>query len=168
MKPFWSLPKARRSAFFIDELRAASRQSGGVRGIRLAKGDQAVGMEVIRLDEDLLVVTRKGFGKRTLAGQYPRKHRGGQGVKTFMVTAKTGDLVATRMVNSTQEIVIISRDGIIIRTPVEHISTQGRSTQGVTLMDVGQGDAVAAVAVVDLQSDHLTKAASQLPHGGYP
>ena len=150
--------------FAIKELRSASRQSGGVRGVRLAKGDRVVGMEVARPSASLLVISSNGHGKRTLVGDYPRKHRGGLGVITFKTNPKTGELVATRMVSSSQELMIISQEGIVIRTPVEHISIQGRATQGVKLMDVGKGDAVAAVAAVDLQRDYAETAAS-LPTG---
>ena len=137
--------------FAVSALRSASRLSGGVRGINLAAGDSVVGMDVIRPKEALLVVSALGHGKRTPVEEYPPQTRGGQGVITFKVHAKSGELVAARIVNATHELMLISEKGIVLRTPVAHISLQGRSTQGVRLIDVGKGDAVAAVAVVDMQ-----------------
>ena len=137
--------------FSVRLLRSASRLSGGVRGIRLAPGDSVVGMEVICPKEALIVVSALGHGKRTPVEEYPVQGRGGQGVVTFKTHAKSGDLVATRMVNPGHELILISEKGIVLRTPVAHISLQGRSTQGVRLMDVGKGNAVAAATLVDLE-----------------
>ena len=139
--------------FAVRSLRSASRLSGGVRGIKLAPGDGVVGMEILRPGEALLVVSALGHGKRTPVEEYPLQGRGGQGVITFKTHAKSGELVAARMVSSAHELMLISEEGIVLRTPVAHISKQGRSTQGVRLMDVGEGDAVAAVAFIDMQRE---------------
>jgi len=139
--------------FAVGSLRSASRHSGGVRGIKLAGGDTVVGMNIARPGEALLVVSALGHGKRTPVEEYPLQARGGQGVITFKTYAKTGDLVAARVVNAAHELMLISEDGIVLRTPVAHISLQGRPTQGVILMDVGEGDRVAAVAVIDMQRE---------------
>ena len=141
--------------FAVRALRAASRLSGGVRGIKLASGDTVVGMDVFRPREALLVVSALGHGKRTPREEYPLQGRGGQGVITFKTHAKSGELVAARVVNPDHELMLISEEGIVLRTPVAHISLQGRSTQGVKLMDVdvGEGEAVAAVAVIDMQRE---------------
>jgi DNA gyrase subunit A len=136
--------------FPVSQLRSASRQSGGVRGIRLAKGDRVVGMEIARPDQELLVVSSKGYGKRTTFEEYPTQGRGGQGVRTFTVNEKRGQLVTARTVNSEQELMLISEDGIVIRTTVDSIAIQGRATMGVTLMGVGARDTVASVASIDL------------------
>jgi DNA gyrase subunit A len=136
--------------FPVRQLRSASRQSGGVRGVRLAKGDRVVGMEIARPDQELLVVSSKGYGKRTTFEEYPMQGRGGQGVRTFTVNEKRGQLVAALTVNSNQELMIISEDGIVIRTTVDSIAVQGRATMGVTLMGVGPSDTVASVASIDL------------------
>ncbi|HEV8575397.1 MAG TPA: DNA gyrase subunit A [Dehalococcoidia bacterium] len=148
--------------FAVKRLRSASRLSGGVRGIRLASGDRVVGMEIASAAEALLVVSEFGFGKRTLVDEYPLHGRGGQGVRTFKTNPKTGELMAARMVDPTHELILISEGGIVLRTPVEHISRQLRSTQGVTLMDV-EGDRVAAVAVIDMERDYGTP--EELPTG---
>ena len=136
--------------FPVRQLRSASRQSGGVRGIRLAKGDRVVGMEIARPDQQLLVVSSKGYGKRTRFEEYPTQGRGGQGVQTFTVNERRGQLVAAHTVNSKQELMLISEDGIVIRTTVNSIAVQKRATMGVTLMGVGPRDTVASVASIEL------------------
>jgi DNA gyrase subunit A len=149
--------------FAVKTLRSASRTSGGVRGIRLATGDSVVGMEVATPDDAMLVVSALGHGKRTPVAEYPLQGRGGSGVITFKRHAKSGNLVTARKVNPSHELMLISEDGIVLRTPVEHISMQGRSTQGVKLMDVGGDNAVAAVAVIDMQRSY--DLAEGLPSG---
>jgi len=138
--------------FAVSELRASSRTSGGVRGIRLAPGDQVVSMDVTHPDSFLLVVTTNGFGKLTPIDDYPGQHRAGGGVRTFRVTEKTGEVVGAKLVSKSQQLVIISADGIITRTlvkekdPRQGITVQGRTTQGVRLMRLGDGDTVVAIA----------------------
>jgi DNA gyrase subunit A len=149
--------------FSVRSLRSASRLSGGVRGIRLAKKDSVVGMEIAKPKGAMLVVTSQGFGKRTPVDEYPLQGRGGQGVITFKINSKTGDLVCARMVSPKQELMLISEGGIVLRTAVEEISVQGRPTQGVTLMGVEEGDAVAAVTVVDMNGGY--KEEGSLPTG---
>ena len=138
--------------FTVVELRASLRTSGGVRGIRLAPGDQVVSMDVTHPDSFLLVVTTNGFGKLTPIDDYPGQHRAGGGVRTFRVTEKTGEVVGAKLVSKSQQLVIISADGIITRTlvkekdPRQGITVQGRTTQGVRLMRLGDGDTVVAIA----------------------
>jgi DNA gyrase subunit A len=147
--------------FPVKQLRSASRQSGGVRGIRLAKGDRVVGMEVARPDQQLLVVSSKGYGKRTTFEEYPTQGRGGLGVRTFTVNEKRGRLVAARTINAKQQLMIISEDGIVIRTDVDSIAVQGRATMGVTLMGVGPGDTVASIASIELAKGAEEKTATK-------
>ena len=141
--------------FGVAELRASSRTSGGVRGIRLAPNDQVIGMDIVYPDAFLLTVTAEGFGKLTPISNYPRQHRAGSGVRTFKLTPKTGEVAAARLVSLSQQLMIISADGIVIQTPVREkdpkkgISIQGRSTQGVTLKELGPGDRVVAIACFD-------------------
>jgi len=149
--------------FAVKALRSASRLSGGVRGIRLAAGDRVVAMEIARAGEALLVVSELGHGKRTPMEDYPRHGRGGQGVITFKTHPKSGELVTARMVDPEHELMFICQDGIVLRTPVAHISLQGRPTQGVKLMDVSRGDRVAAVAVIDMRREFT--ASQPLPTG---
>jgi len=134
--------------FPVGELRAASRQSGGVRGVRLGRGDRVVAMEVVGGDGDLLVVTARGYGKRTPLSQYPVHHRGGQGVITYKLGPRTGPVVAARLVSSQDQLVIVSQDGVALRTTVADVPVQGRPTQGVRLMDLAPQDQVVGVAVV--------------------
>ena len=156
--------KGKSLRFSVGSLRSASRQSGGVRGVRLvAKGDRMVALQIAKPDEMMLVVTSQGFGRRTPVADYPLQSRGGQGVITFKITSKTGDLISARMVNPKQELILISESGIVLRTGVEEISVQGRSTQGVTLMDIEEGGSVAAVTVIDMESSY--KGETALPTG---
>ena len=144
--------KGQAIRFAVSELRASSRTSGGVRGIRLLLDDQVIGMDIVYPDSFLLAVTTEGFGKLTPIGDYPRQHRAGSGVRAFKLTKKTGEVAAARLVSLSQQLMIISADGIVIRTPVkdekpEHrISIQKRSTQGVRLKELSQGDKVVAIA----------------------
>jgi DNA gyrase subunit A len=138
--------------FAIADLRAASRTSGGVRGIRLSATDQVVGLGIIRPDSYVLVVTSGGSGKLTPADAYPRQHRAGGGVRTFKLVEKAGRVAAAEVVSLSQQVMIISAEGIVLQTPVKEkdpkqgISTQGRSTQGVRLMRLDPGDSVVAIA----------------------
>ena len=142
--------RGRAVRFSVKELRAASRASGGVRGIQLAPNENLVGMEVVTPKMQLLTVTANGFGKRTPFEGYPRHHRGGGGVITHQITDKTGPVVAARTVNARQELMMISASGIILRTRIDSIPPVGRSTQGVHLMGVGPGDSVASISVFDV------------------
>jgi len=141
--------------FAVSELRASSRTSGGVCGIRLAPDDRVVSMDIIYPDTFFLVVTSGGFGKLTPVGNYPRQHRAGNGVRTFKLAEKTDEVVAARVVSQHQQLMIISADGIITRTPMKEkdprqgITIQDRSTQGVRLMRLGGGDRVVAITCFD-------------------
>jgi len=109
-------------------------------------------MEIVEPDAMLLTVSETGLGKRTDFGEYPRHSRGGQGVLTHNVTARTGKVVAARAVKDEDELMLVSQSGIVIRTTVESISKVGRSAQGVHVMSIGAGDSVASVAVIDLST----------------
>jgi DNA gyrase subunit A len=132
--------------FKIDDLRQASRTSGGVRGMKLAKGGYVVGVETLDDGNQLLIISEKGFGKRTKVEEYPTQGRGGQGVKTLNITDRTGAVAACRMVGPGQELMLVTREGIVVRTRVDSISLIGRNTQGVTVMKVAEGDQVASIA----------------------
>ena len=144
--------KGQASRFTIDDLRAASRTSGGVRGMKLPSAGYVVGVETVDDGDALLIITDKGYGKRTLISEYPVHRRGGQGVKTLNITDKTGDVAACRIVREDQELMIVSVDGVMIRTSVDKISLLGRVTQGVTVMRIGEGDKVAAIAAITLSN----------------
>jgi DNA gyrase subunit A len=137
--------------FSVSSLRASLRTSGGVRAIRLASNDKVLGMDIANPDAFLLVVTTHGHGKLTPINQYPKQHRAGSGVRTFKITESTGDVAAVRVVTSSQQVMIITAQGIIIRTPVREkdpkkgITIQGRITQGVRLMRLSESDSVVAI-----------------------
>ncbi len=137
--------------FAVSSIRASSRTSGGVRGIRLSAGDQVVGAGIAHPKTFVLVVTSNGFGKLTPIEDYPKQHRAGGGVRTFKVVEKTGELVDARIVVPSQEVMFISANGIVTRTPVKGITVQGRSTQGVTLMRPAEGDEVVAVTHMEVE-----------------
>ncbi len=139
--------------FNVGTLRVASRASGGVRGMRLADGARIIAMVVAADGEDMLVVTEQGAGKRTPISEYPQHGRGGQGVITFRVNDRSGPLAVARAVRADQEVILVSRKGLTFRTRVDLISQQGRSTQGVAVMNVEDEDAVASIAVIDMGTD---------------
>jgi len=136
--------------FTVAELRSASRTSGGVRGIRLSKGDKVVSLNLAPKDGELLVVNENGYGKRTAVDEYPSQSRGGGGVITSKVTGKTGLVATARVITEKDnDLMIISAGGVVIRTDVSTIHVAGRATQGVRLMNLGEGDCVVAVATTN-------------------
>ena len=130
-----------------SEVRAMGRDTMGVRGMKVNADARVLGMEIARPDSELLVITELGYGKRTPISEYPAHHRGGQGVYTITMTTKKGLLAAMEVVDSDDEIMIITEEGIVVRTPVSGISQLGRSTQGVTIMNVAKKDKVTAIAI---------------------
>ena len=145
--------------FAVSSLRASSRTSGGVRAMRLLSGDRVVSMDKADVKAYLLVVTGGGLGKLTQIGQYPRQKRAGSGVRTFKIVEKTGKVVAAKVVYPSEQVMIISADGIVTRTPVKEkdprqgITLQGRSTQGVRLMRLSPGDKVVAIASFEVKKE---------------
>ncbi|MGH7533600.1 MAG: DNA gyrase C-terminal beta-propeller domain-containing protein, partial [Gemmatimonadales bacterium] len=134
--------------FHQSDVREMGRATTGVKGIELDKSDLVIGMVVNRRDSTLLVVSAKGFGKRTELGEYRVQKRGGKGIITFQKTDKTGILVALKEVLPEDELVMITRHGVLIRVPVDGIRVIGRNTQGVKVMNLDAGDLVVDVARV--------------------
>ena len=135
--------------FDENDVRAMGRTAAGVRGIRLKDGDECVAAILARDDEDLLTVTENGYGKRTNLTEYSVQGRGGMGLHTYKITDKTGSIVGAKRVNGTEDILLVSDEGVIIRMASEDISVFGRATQGVRLMKI-KGDAhVVALAKTD-------------------
>jgi DNA gyrase subunit A len=125
------------------------RDTTGVRGMNVARGNNAViAMDVARDDQELLVVTENGFGKRTALSDYPRKGRGTMGVKTISLTEAKGALAGALVVREHEELVFISMNGMVQRTSVRGINRYGRSSQGVRVMNLKDDDIVSAVALV--------------------
>jgi DNA gyrase subunit A len=139
-----------QAARFSEEAaRPMGRDTGGVRGMNVSRGDNRVlAMDVVRTDTELLVVTDAGYGKRTAIEEYPVKGRGTMGVKTISLTERKGGLAGALIVREHQELVFISQNGMVQRTGVKGISKQGRSAQGVRVMNLREDDVVSAVALV--------------------
>src|SRR3954466_15799301 len=135
--------------FHESEARPMGRDTGGVRGMNVSRGENWVlAMDVARDDTELLVVTEGGYGKRTLVSDYPRKGRGSMGVKTISLTDRKGGVTAALIVREHHDLVFISQNGMVQRTPVRGISRYGRASQGVKLMNLRDDDVVSAVALV--------------------
>lgn len=139
--------------FEEDDVRSMGRQARGVHGIRLNDMDEVVGMDTVKEDSEVLTVTEEGYGKRTAATEYRVQQRGGKGVINMKVTEKTGAVVGLKVVTPNQELMLITQEGIVIRTNVDEISVISRNTQGVTLMKTENGDRVASLAVMDQKSE---------------
>ncbi len=129
-----------------NQIREMGRTARGIRGIRLSKGDEVVGMEVVLPHTPLLTVTEHGYGKRSQASEYRTQNRGGSGIFTVKRTKKTGDVVGVKSITDEDELMIISNKGKIIRLRAADIPVQGRSTQGVRLITIEEGERVVAVA----------------------
>ncbi|HWO87879.1 MAG TPA: DNA gyrase subunit A [Gemmatimonadales bacterium] len=134
--------------FHEKDVREMGRATTGVKGIELEEGDELIGMVVVRRDATLLTVTEHGLGKRSELAEYRVQHRGGKGIITLKRTDKTGDCVALKEVQPGDELMVITRHGVIIRLPVDDIRVIGRNTQGVRIINLDEGDRVIDVARV--------------------
>ena len=139
--------------FAEQDIRCMGRDAVGVRGIRLRDGDYVVGAEIVGHGDALLTITEKGYGKRTDTGEYPTQGRGGYGTRNYNITSKTGPVVGTAIVNDTDDVLIISDDGVIIRTSAAGISRYSRVTQGVRVMQVADGVKVISLAKTRLDEN---------------
>ncbi|WP_342599611.1 DNA gyrase subunit A [Psychrobacillus sp. FSL H8-0483] len=139
--------------FEETDIRSMGRTAGGVRGVRLKDDDYVVGMEIIESDQEILVVTENGYGKRTPESEYRLQSRGGMGVKTCQITEKNGPLSAVKAVDGTEDLMLITINGMLIRMDVKDISITGRSTQGVRLMRLADDELIATVAKVEKEDD---------------
>ena len=135
--------------FHESAVRAMGRATGGIKGMNVSqKGNRVLAMDVARDDQELLVVTENGYGKRTALSDYPRKGRGTMGVKTIQLTENKGALAGALVVREHEELLFISAGGMVQRTPVRGINRYGRASQGVRLMNLKDDDTVSAVALV--------------------
>ena len=140
--------------FAETDVRVMGREAVGVRGIRLKDGDWVVGAEIAQPDASVLSITEKGYGKRTPASEYIRggeepQHRGGSGMKNYNITDKTGPVAAVKVVQDSDDVLVVSDDGVIIRMEAAGISELGRATQGVRIMRLSEGARVISVALTD-------------------
>ena len=154
---FLGLKSGKAIRFEEGKTRPMGRNAAGVRGITLADDkDEVIGMvSVHNLEDDILVVSENGFGKRSAIDDYRTTNRGGKGVKTISITQKTGGLVAIKNVTDTDDLMIINKSGIAIRMSVEDLRVMGRATQGVKLINLKGEDSIAAVAKVMKEDDEL-------------
>ena len=139
--------------FHENDVREMGRDTTGVKGVELSKGDEVKGMVVIKRDATLLVVTAKGMGKCSPIEEYRVQRRGGKGILTLNRTEKTGEVVALKEVLPDDELMLITKQGIVIRMPVKGIRVSGRNTQGVKLVHLDDGDIVCDVARVVIEDD---------------
>ena len=143
--------------FEESKTRPMGRNASGVRGIRLKdKSDEVIGMVSVKdMDENILVVSENGYGKRSSLEDYRLTNRGGKGVKTISITEKTGKLVTIKSVSDNDDLMIINKSGIAIRMQVEDLRVMGRATQGVKAISIKEGDSIAAVAKVMKDEDDI-------------
>jgi DNA gyrase subunit A len=135
--------------FSEAHVRPMGRSATGVRGIRISEQDHVIDMDIVNDDDDVLIVTAKGYGKRTPMSEYRIQSRGGKGIKTLNVTQKNGNVVGLKVVRDDEDLMIITALGTLIRTSMSGISTMGRNTQGVKLINIKDPDEVATVARVE-------------------
>jgi len=153
--------------FNEQKVRPVGRNASGVRGIKIGPDDEVVGMVCTKQsDVDILVVSEKGYGKRSALEDYRITNRGGKGVKTMKITSKTGPLVAIKKVTDEKDLMIINKSGLTIRLAVADLRVMGRATQGVRLINLKEGESVAAVAVVPKSEEEMPQ--PDLPEDGSP
>jgi DNA gyrase subunit A len=139
--------------FSEGSARPMGRQTAGVIGMKLRQGDEVIAMVATSQGDGLLTVTNNGYGKRTAFDEYPKKGRGGMGVKTAMLTSRVGVLAGAFPIRKDQDILVIANDGVVIRVPAVQVRKAGRATQGVRVMRLEKGRSVAAVAPVIMQME---------------
>lgn len=139
--------------FNEKDVRSMGRSAAGVRGINLRDGDYVVGSGVLKAEDEVLTISEKGYGKRTPATEYPVKGRGGKGIQTAKIGQKNGPLAGVAVVDGKSDIMLITTDGIMIRFKTSDVSQTGRSTMGVCLIKVDEGNSVASLAVVPAEEE---------------
>ena len=139
--------------FYEEEIRPIGRVTRGVKGIKLGKNDKVVSMAVVEEEGNLLTITENGFGKRSQIKSYRKTHRGSKGVKTIITNERNGKVLYVREASDDEEIILATKNGMIVRVPVKDIRIQGRNTMGVTIMKLNKGDKVVSVAKVIINDD---------------
>lgn len=140
--------EGRMAVFDENEIRVMGRTASGVRGINLVDSD-CIGLEVVNLENNILIATKKGYGKKTLVSEFRITKRGSKGVKALNVTDKNGSLVSFKIIEDNQDLMIITNSGMIIRLPLEQISQLSRVTQGVRLINLKENQIVSTISIVD-------------------
>src|SRR5690606_18151675 len=139
--------------FAGETVRPMGRTATGVRGMKLAEGEEVRSLIVVSGDGDILTASEHGYGKRTPVAEYPRKGRGTQGVIALQTTARNGKLVGAIQLSDSHEVLLISDGGTLVRTRASEIAQVGRNTQGVTLIRLGEGESLQAIERVDASLD---------------
>lgn len=142
-------------------IRNMGRSATGVRGVKLREEDRVVGASRIQDKQEVLVITENGYGKRTSATEYPTKGRGGKGIKTANITPKNGQLAGLVTVDGTEDIMVITNKGVIIRTSVANISQTGRATLGVKVMKLDADAKIVTFALVETEDEEVVLADNQ-------
>jgi DNA gyrase subunit A len=145
--------KGKAIRFNEAEVRSMGRTATGVRAISLNKDDSIVSMSIITEDKEIFILSELGYGKMTKTNLYRAQSRAGKGVKTYKITRKTGDIVGAQILEKEDEVMIISKDGAIIRMSATEISTMGRATQGVRIMKLNEGDRVVSLAKIVIEEE---------------
>ena len=144
--------EGRMSVFNEEEIRVMGRTASGVRGINLVDAD-CIGIEVVSLDNNILIATKKGYGKKTLVSEFRTTKRGSKGVKALNITEKNGSLVSFKIIDDNQDLMIITNSGMIIRLSLDQISQLGRVTQGVRLINLKDNQYVSTISIVDKEEE---------------
>jgi len=145
--------KGKAIRFNEEEVRSMGRTASGVRSISLERNDEIVSMDILEEEKLMFVITEYGYGKMTKTDLYRCQARAGKGVKTYKITKKTGDIVGSQLLNKEDEIMLISKDGVIIRMSASEVSTMGRATQGVRVMKMNEGDSVVSLTKIEFDED---------------
>jgi DNA gyrase subunit A len=140
-------------SFAETAVRQMGRSAAGVRGVNLRDGDYVIGANVLHPDQNVLIITENGYGKQTPATEYPIKGRGGKGIKTANITEKNGPLAGLALVDGSEDIIVTTNQGVMIRFTVDAVSQTGRATMGVRLMRLDEGSKVSTLAKVDHEPD---------------
>ncbi len=153
-------------SFEESDVRSIGRNASGVRGINLRQGDQVIGAGILEDGRDVMVVTDKGYGKRTSVQDYPIRKRGGKGIKTVQLTEKNGQLVALMVVEPADEVMLIASNGVMIKFKVDRVSQTGRATQGVRLMKVEDDVRVTTAELMDaeIREEEMSQADDEENH----
>jgi DNA gyrase subunit A len=145
--------KGKAIRFKENEVRSMGRTASGVRSISLERSDEIVSMDILKEEKEMFIITEYGYGKMTKTGLYRCQARAGKGVKTYKITKKTGDIVGSQMLDKEDDIMLISKDGVIIRMSASEVSTMGRATQGVRVMKMNEGDSVVSLTKIEFDEE---------------
>jgi len=152
--------------FHESQVRVMGRTASGVRGINLSEDSYCVGAEISNNDDEILIVTEKGYGKRTNSDEFRETKRGGKGVKALKVTDKNGSIVSFKTIKGDEDVMIITDSGIIIRMAIDQISVLGRVTQGVKLISLKDNQKVSTVAKIKKDCEEEVEHTEEIPEEG--